>query len=101
MGKAFPQIGHRSRAGMADGYPFDLDASLRFTRPKTGLDVFPIQWNGTNFAQLGCVSGILQQFDGIVWGQGYGAPGFGPIRSALPVNLQWQMMVPGLVKVGS
>lgn len=101
MGKAFPQIAHRSRAMMADGYPFDLDASERITRPKTGKDIFPTQTNATCFAKLGAVSGLMPQMDGVVWGQGYGAPGYGPIRSMLPVNLQWQVMVPGLSKIGS
>jgi len=97
----FPQMAHVSRAGMADAYPFDLDASERFTRPKTGLDVFPIQNNGTNFAKLGAVSGLLRQFDVIVWAQGYGKDGYGPSNQWAPVNLQWQIAVPGLTKITS
>lgn len=94
----WPTIGHKSRAGAVDYYPFDLDASLRYVTPKTGLDVFPTQTNATNFAKLGQVSGLMPQLDGRVWGQMWGADPFGPIVSALPVNLQWQITVPGLNK---
>lgn len=96
--RLFPTIGHKSRAGQVDHYPFDLDASERITRPKTGIDKFPIPWNGNNFAQLGCVSGIMPQNDAYVWAHMWGKDPTGPIVSALPVNLQWQINVPGLNK---
>lgn len=96
--KLWPTIGHKSRAGKVDSYPFDLDASERITRPKTGIDKFPIPWNGNNFAQLGCVSGLMPQNDSFVWAHMWGKDPFGPIVSALPVNLQWQINVPGLNK---
>lgn len=94
----WPTIGHRSRAGQIDKYPFDLDASLRYVTPKTGIDRWPYPWNGDSFAQLGCVSGFMPQADAFVWAQGYGRDPYGPIVSALPVNLQWQINVPGLNK---
>jgi hypothetical protein len=94
----FPTIGHKSRAGKVDSYPYDLDASERITRPKTGIDKFPIPWNGNNFAKLGCVSGLMPQNNAWVWAQGYGKDPAGPIVSALPVNLQWQITIPGLNK---
>lgn len=91
-------MGFHPRNGAADGYPFDLDASLRFVRFKTGIDSFPSHNNAGSFAKLGCVSGILNQFDVRIWGQGYGKNPSGPIVSALPQNLQWQVTVPGLNK---
>lgn len=94
----WPTIGHKSRAGQVDHYPFDFDASLRYVTPKTGIDVFPTPWNGDSFAQLGQVSGLMPQMDGRVWAQGWGRDPFGPIVSALPVNIQWQITVPGLNK---
>lgn len=95
---SWPTMGHKSRAGRVDHYPYDLDASERFVRPRTGIDYWPYPWNGDSFAQLGCVSGFLPQMDGRVWGQMYGRDPYGPIVSALPVNLQWQINVPGLHK---
>lgn len=95
---ARPTMTHKSRAGQVDHYPFDLDASERFCRPKTGIDHFPVPWNGDSFAQLGCVSGFMPQADGFVYGQMWGKDPFGPIVSALPVNLQWQINIQGLDK---
>jgi hypothetical protein len=94
----WPTIGHKSRAGAVDNYPMDLDASLRFVRPKTGIDYFPTPNNFNNFAKLGQVSGFMPQLDGRVWGQMWGRDPFGPIVSQLPVNLQYQVNVPGLNK---
>lgn len=104
----WPTIGHKSRAGRVDNYPFDLDASERVVRPKTGIDIFPMPNNAVNFAQLGQVSGLMPQVDYMVWGQMWGRDPYGPImgtldaalvsRNALPVNLQWQTTIPGLNK---
>lgn len=91
-------MGHHSRAGAVDGYPFDLDASLRYVRPKTGVDYYPTHSNRDNFAKLGLVGGFLPQMDNRVWAQGYGKNPSGPIVSALPENLQWQITIPGLNK---
>lgn len=104
--RLWPTIGHKSRAGRVDHYPFDLDASERITRPKTGIDKFPIPWNGNNFAKLGCVSGIMPQNDAFVWAHMWGKDPFGPIKGSigvgdqygLPINLQWQINIPGLNK---
>jgi hypothetical protein len=40
----------------------------------------------------------MREQDAMVWGMAYGRDPYGPIMSALPVNLQWQMTVPGLTK---
>ncbi len=88
----------KPRNGAADGYLFDLDGGERFTRPKTGTDIFPIQDNATVFQKLGNVNPVLPLFNWFVWGQGYGKVPFGPIMSAIPDNLQWQILVPGLNK---
>lgn len=95
---SWPTMGHKPRSGRVDGYPFDLDASERITRPKTGIDYFPVPNNAVNFAQCGQVSGFMPQMNGMVWAQLWGHDPYGPIVSALPVNLQWQISVPGLNK---
>lgn len=89
---------HKPRNGASDGYPFDLDASMRFVRPRTGIDVFPSHDNAGSFAQLGAISGFLPQMDSLVWAQGYGKLPSGPIVSAIPENLQYQINIPGLTK---
>lgn len=96
--KMLSMMGFHPRNGASDGYPFDLDASLRYVRPKTGLDIFPQPNNWNSFDKLGCVSGLLPQMDGRIWAQAYGARPFGPIASNLPENLQWQINIPGLNK---
>lgn len=90
--------GFKPRNGAADGYPFDLDGSLRHVRLRTGLDIFPQPNNCNSFAKLGLVNGNMPQQDARVWSQGYGATPFGPIMSPPPVNLQWQITQPGLNK---
>src|SRR5579872_3309962 len=86
------------RNGKVDGYPLDLDGAERHTRFKTGIDFWPIQTNATDFAKLGQVNGFMPQQDQVVWAQGYGKEPSGPIVSILPINLQWQMTIPGLNK---
>ena len=92
------KMGFKPRNGAADAYPFDLDGSMRFVRPKTGIDFYPSHINADSFAKLGLVSGFLPQQDIRVWSQGFGKMPSGPIVSALPENLQWQITVPGLNK---
>lgn len=76
-------------------YPFDLDASERQQRFKTGEDIFPYP------PLIGLVSGFLPLMDWRIWGQGYGKPGFGPTSETqpFPLNLQWQINIPGLSKM--
>lgn len=95
----WPTIGHKPRSGKVDGYPFDLDASERITRPKTGIDFWPTHSNADNFALIGNMSPLEPQMDNFVWGQMWGRDPFGPIMSPMPVNLQWQITVPGLNKL--
>lgn len=95
----WPTISHKSRAGKVDAYPFDFDASERWTRPKTGADIFPQPNNFNSFAHLGSMPVTLPLQDAFVYGQAYGRDPYGPIVSALPVNLQWQITVPGLNKM--
>jgi len=89
---------HKPRNGAADGYLFDLDASQRFVRLRTGIDVFPSHNNAGSFAKLGQISGFLPQMDSTIWAQSYGKMPSGPIVSAIPANLQWQITIPGLNK---
>lgn len=94
----FKKIAHITRGGSRDHYPFDFDASLRHTRPATGIDYFPSHSNRDNYAKLGCVSGFFPQQDLFVWGQGYARPAFGPEANPAPVNLQYVATIPGLTK---
>lgn len=88
----------KPRNGHGDGYPFDLDASERLTRFKTGIDFWPTHSNTDNFAKIGLYEGLMPQQDVLVWAQGYGKDPSGPIMSELPINLTWQMTIPGLNK---
>jgi hypothetical protein len=76
-------------------YALDLDASERHTRFGGGSDMFP------HPPLTGALSGFLPMYDTTVWGMGYGkAPsGPGPGSQPPPVNLQWQMIIPGMQKV--
>jgi hypothetical protein len=94
----FPKAAHRPRNGAADGYPWDYDASLRFVRPKTGIDEYPTHSNADNFAKYGCMPATYPLYDNWVWGQMWGKSPGGPISSPLPHNLQWQITIPGLDK---
>lgn len=76
-------------------YPLDLDGSERQTRFKTGSDLFPYP------PIIGCVSGFLPQMDWRVWAQGIGKNGYGPSFQAFPVNLQWQINIPGMSKMST
>lgn len=86
------------RNGAADAYLYDLDGSERHVRTRTGIDKFPRHDNPGSFAKLGSMNPLLCLFNGAVWGQMWGKVPFGPIMSAVPDNLQWQIMVPGLNK---
>lgn len=96
--KMVANMGFRPRNGAADGYPYDLDGSLRYVRLATGIDIFPTHSNADNFAKLGQVSGIMPQQDMLVWGQMYAPIPYGPIMNPMPENLQWQIIIPGLNK---
>lgn len=82
----------------ANGYLFDLDASLRYTRPKTGIDRFPFVGGDGTVSQIGWVSGFMPQMDARVWFQMTGRIPTGPGSTTFPVNLQYQAIVPGLGK---
>jgi hypothetical protein len=94
----FRKNSHHSRGGCVDGYPFDLDASLRHTRPATGVDYWPTHSNIDDFAKLGQVSGFFPQQDVFVWGQAYGKSPSGPDTNPAPINLQYVATIPGLTK---
>lgn len=74
-------------------YPLDLDGSERQPRFKTGNDLWPYP------SVIGCVSGLLPQMDWRIWGQAFGKNGFGPTFQPFPVNLQWQINIPGMSKM--
>jgi len=93
----WPVHGHNRQ----DRYPLDLDGAEKFTRPKTGFDYWPSHSNKDNFQKLGMVSGFCPEFDTRIWSGMFGHMPYGPIVSALPVNLQWQITVPGLNKTST
>jgi hypothetical protein len=88
----------KSTQEVGRNYPFDFNGAEKHTRFKTGYDYWPTHSNRDNFAKLGLVAGLWAEQDMLVWAQGYGRMPSGPIVSALPVNLTWQITVPGLTK---
>jgi hypothetical protein len=84
----------KPRSGARDGYPFDLDASLRYTRFGTGTAIHPFP------PVIGMVSGILPLFDDWTMREAIARPAYGPGSTTVPLNLQWQATVPGLTKMG-
>lgn len=82
-----------------NGYPFDFDGSLSYVRPKTGRDYFPTVGGDGTIAQIGAVSGFMMQRDASVWAGMTARFPSGPGSTTNPLNLQWQITVPGLSKV--
>lgn len=97
--KIFPGA-WRPRSGARDGYPYDLDGSERITRFQTPPGPRPFIGGDGTVAQIGMVNGFLQQMDVLVWYQMTGKVPFGPFSTTQPLNLQMQVTVPGLTKMG-
>lgn len=76
----------------ADNYPYDFDGSERQCRWPTGVDKFPVQ------SMIGSVQGFMPQLTGFMLAQHYGKTPSGPGSTAYPLNLQWQIVIPGLNK---
>jgi len=83
----------KPRSGCADSYPLDLDGAERQVRFRTGVSPRPYP------PIIGCVSGFLPQMNPAVWAGMYFKEPWGPGVTTVPVNLQWQITVPGLQKV--
>lgn len=81
------------RAVPNDNYQFDFDGSERYSRPKTGLDKWPYP------PIIGSLSGFWRQQDQMVWDGMFGKMPSGPGATTVPINLQWQIEIPGLTKV--
>ncbi len=82
-------------------YPLDLDAGLRYVRPRSGIDFFPSPIIGmANNIPFQFVSAMLPQMNVEIWMQAFGKKAFGPGVNSTPLNLQWQITVPGLTKMG-
>ena len=96
MRKIFPTAWRPAKE--PDGYQFDLDGSLRFNRFATGIDFFPTVGGDGTVPQIGMVSGFMMQRDVSVWAQAVGRKPSGPMATTQPINLQWQVTVPGLTK---
>lgn len=98
--KLFPTA-WQPRSGDGDGYQYDLDASLRYNRFEQHTNYRPTVGGDGTIAQIGAVSGLLRQQDVFVWNQMFGKTPTGPGSTTQPVNLQWQITVPGLSKQGA
>lgn len=85
----------RGGARALDKYPLDLDGSERQTRFQTGRDPKPYP------PIIGMVSGFLPEMDWRVYAQMWGKDPSGPSMNPMPLNLQWQITIPNLNKVGS
>ena len=77
-----------------DGYPLDLDGAERITRFRQGVSPRPYP------PLIGCVSGFMPQQDIRFWYSHIAKTPTGPNVTTVPVNLQWQMIIPGLTKTG-
>jgi len=73
-------------------YPFNFDASLRYMRPKTGIDFFPYPY------LIGALNPFWQMQDVFVYQGAFKVAPFGPGTTTQPRNLQNQLQVPGLNK---
>lgn len=93
--KARQQAGFWPRPPTASGYVLDLDAAERHTRYGPGSDIFP------HPPLTAALSGFLPMYDAFTYGGNYGKlpSGPGPGSQPPPVNLQWQMIIPGMQKV--
>ncbi len=89
------------RSGKSDGYQYDLDGSLRYDRFEEFAGYRPTVGGDGTVEQIGSVSGFMRQRDIMVWDQMFGKTPTGPGSTTFPVNLQWQITVPGLTKMGS
>jgi hypothetical protein len=87
----------RSQTG--DGYQYDLDGALRYNRLKTGIDKFPYVGGDGTIPFIGAINGLLPQNDIFVWAQAVGKRASGPGSTTQPINLQYQITVPGLYKL--
>ena len=85
----------------AHGYPLDLNGFEDFTRPFTGLDVFPNHSNSGangNFQKLGYINAMVPQQSDISWAGMYAAEPFGPIMNPLPPSINSNINIPALAK---
>lgn len=98
--KLFPNMTFEPRVG-PHGYPLDLNGSLAYTRPKTGMDFWPTHSNRDNFAKLGYLQPMWPEFNVLVWAQAYGKVPFGPVMNPLPASINSSINVPALAKVGN
>lgn len=87
------------RSGKVDGYQYDLDGALRYNRLKTGEDKWPWVGGDGTIPFIGAVNGLMPQRDIFVWSQAMGKSPAGPGVTTQPINLQWQITVPGLYKL--
>lgn len=87
------------RSGAVDGYQYDLDGSLRYDSFKDGNKKYPWVGGDGTIPFIGAVSGLLPQHDVFVWAQATGKMPSGPGVTTQPINLQWQITVPGLYKL--
>lgn len=87
-----------------NGYPLDLDGSERFTRPKTGIDIFPAPETYPNGNGIGCVQAFMPMADAFVYAQMIARPPVGPSGDLNIPDLSRYMGVfnfPTLPQVGS
>lgn len=60
-------------------YPLDLDGSLRYTRPASGVSMHPYP------PIIGYIQGLLPMQDGLVFAGAYGKNAFGPWTASAQV----------------
>jgi len=81
-------------------YPFDLDPSLRYTRRTGDVDYFPNIGGDGVHPKIFALQGLAHMWDGFLLSQAVGKTPYGPDINYIPINYAWQVIVPGLSKVG-
>lgn len=77
-----------------NGYPLDLDGGEKITRFRTGVSPRPYP------PIIGCLSGFLPFQDALGQSLKRARAPMGPGVTTVPVNLAWQITMPGLSKTG-
>lgn len=82
----------RPRVPNPTGYPFDMDASLHYARPKTGIDYFPTP------PMIGWLRDLVPLNDAFIYNNMIAEYPFGPFTTTQPINVGYQDVFPMLQK---
>lgn len=80
-----------------NGYPLDLHPSLRYARPPDGVSYRPTPGLYTG-QPVGAIQFGFPMQDAFIFRHSFAASASGPNINQVPVNLQYQQIIPGLNK---